>query len=63
MHIKYQLSILYGCGDIFDEKCKRKEKGTHTGKNKPDKPILNPTMQLIAVNLYTKDELFGLQTE
>ena len=31
---KYELSMLYSCGDIFDEKYGEKEKRTNTGKNK-----------------------------
>ena len=31
---KYKVSILKGCGDIFDEKFGKKEKGTNTRKNK-----------------------------
>ena len=34
----YELSILYGCANIFDEKGREKEKGTNKGKNKQEKP-------------------------
>ena len=33
LYTKYELSILYSCGDIFDEKCKEKENRTYTRKN------------------------------
>ena len=31
---KFEVSILNGCGDIFDKKSGKKEKGTNTRKNK-----------------------------
>ena len=34
LYTKYKISTLYGCGDIFDEKFGKKEKGTNTRKNK-----------------------------
>ena len=34
LYTKYEVSILNGCGDIFDEKFGKKEKGTYTRKNK-----------------------------
>ena len=33
-YIKYEVSILNGCGDVFDEKSGEKEKRTNIGKNK-----------------------------
>ena len=51
------LKFLSDCGDIFDEKSGEKEKRTNVGKNKRRRPILNPTMQLVVVNLYTKFEV------
>ena len=30
LHTKFEVSILNGCGDIFDEKSGEKEKGTNT---------------------------------
>ena len=33
---KYELFILYSCGDIFAEKCGEKEKRTYTRKNKQE---------------------------
>ena len=37
LYTKYELSILYSCGDIFDEKCREKEKWINIGKNKQEK--------------------------
>ena len=34
LYTKYEVSILNGCGDIFEEKFGLKEKGTNTRKNK-----------------------------
>ena len=34
LHTKFEVSILNGCGDIFDEKSGKKEKGTNKRKNK-----------------------------
>ena len=34
LYTKYEVSILNGCGDIFDEKFGKKEKGTKERKNK-----------------------------
>ena len=34
LYTKYEVSILNGCGDIFDETFGKKEKGTNTRKNK-----------------------------
>ena len=34
LYTKYEVSILNGCGDIFDEKSGEKDKGTNTRKNK-----------------------------
>ena len=34
LYIKFEVSILKGCGDMFDEKSGKKEKGTNTRKNK-----------------------------
>ena len=34
LYTKYEIIILNGCGDIFDEKFGKKEKGTNTRKNK-----------------------------
>ena len=34
LYTKYDVSIFNGCGDIFDEKFGKKEKGTNKRKNK-----------------------------
>ena len=34
LYTKFEVSILNGCGDIFDEKSGEKEKRTNIGKNK-----------------------------
>ena len=34
LYTKFEVSILHGCKDIFDEKSGAKEKRTSTGKNK-----------------------------
>ena len=34
LYTKFEVSILNGCGDIFDEKSGEKEKGTNKRKNK-----------------------------
>ena len=34
LYTKYKVSILNGCGDIFDEKFGKKEKGKNKRKNK-----------------------------
>ena len=34
LYTKFEVSILNGCDDIFDEKSGEKEKGTSTRKNK-----------------------------
>ena len=34
LYTQYKVSIFNGCGDIFDEKFGKKEKGTNTRKNK-----------------------------
>ena len=57
LYTKFEVSILYSCGDIFDEKSGEKEKGTNIGKNKREKAHFNHTIQLVVVNLYTKFEV------
>ena len=34
LYTRFEVSILNGCGDIFDEKSGEKEKKTNIGKNK-----------------------------
>ena len=36
LYTKFEVSILNGCGDIFDEKSGKKEKGTNRRKNKQE---------------------------
>ena len=36
LYTKYKVSIFNSCGDIFDEKFGKKEKGTNTRKNKQE---------------------------
>ena len=55
-YTKFEVSILNGCGDIFDKKSGEKEKGIQ-GKTNRRKPIFNSTIQLVVVNLYTKFEV------
>ena len=57
LYTEFEVSILNGCGDIFDEKSGKKEKRTNTRKRKRRMPICNPTIQLVVVNLYTKYEV------
>ena len=40
LYTKFEVSILSGCGDIFDEKSGEKEKGTNTRKNKLENALL-----------------------
>ena len=54
---KYEVSILNGSGDIFDEKLERKKKGQTQGRTNRKMPICNPTIQLVVVDLYTKYEV------
>ena len=56
LYTKYQVSIFNDCGDIFDEKFGKKEKGTK-GRTNRRMPICNPTIQLVIVDLYTKYEV------
>ena len=57
LYTKSEISILNGCGDIFDEKSGEKEKRANIGKTNRRMPIFNPTMHLVVVNLYTKFEV------
>ena len=56
LYIKFEVSILNGCGDIFDEKSGEKEKKTK-GRTNRRMPICNPKIKLVEVNLYTKFEV------
>ena len=57
LYTKFEVSILNGYGDIFDEKFGKKEKGTNKGKTNRIMPICNPTIQLVVVDLYIKYEV------
>ena len=37
LYTKFEVSIPYSCGDIFDEKCREKGNWTNTEKNKKEK--------------------------
>ena len=54
---EFEVSILNGCGDIFEEKSGEKEKRSKYGRTIRRMPIFNPTIQLVVVNLYTKFEV------
>ena len=56
LYTRFEVSILNGCGDIFDEKIWRERKKTYRRTNMR-RPIFNPTIQLVLVNLYTKCEV------
>ena len=55
LYTKFKVSILNGCGDIFDEKSGEKEKGRE--EQSGEGPFFNPTIQLVVVNLYSKSEV------
>ena len=57
LYTKYEVSILNGCGDIFDKNLERKKKGQTQGRANRRMPICNPTIQLVVVDLYTKYEV------
>ena len=57
LYTKFKVSILNGCGDIFDEKSGKKEKEQTKGRTNRRMPICNPTIQLVVMNLYTKYEV------
>ena len=56
LYTKFEFSMLNSCGDIFDEKY-RKKKVQIQGRTNRRSLIFNPTIQLIIVNLYTKYEV------
>ena len=55
-YTKFEVSILNGCGDIFDKKLERKKKEQIQERTNRRMPISNPTIQLVLANLYTKFE-------
>ena len=56
-YTKFEVSILNGCGDIFDKNLERKRKEQIQGRTNRRMPICNPTIQLVIANLYTKFEV------
>ena len=57
LYTKFKVSILKGCGDIFDEKSRQTEKRKNYRRTKRRRPIFDSTTQLVVVNLYTKFEV------
>ena len=57
LYTKFEVSILNGCGDIFDEKSGETEKEEIQGRKNRRMPIFNSTIQLVVTNLYTKFEV------
>ena len=57
LYTKFEVSILNGCGDIFDKNLERKKKNKYKTEQIGEGPFLNPTIQLVVVNLYTKYEV------
>ena len=54
LYTKFEVSILKGCGDIFDEKIWRdRKKNKYRGRTNRKRPIFNSTIQLVVVNMYT----------
>ena len=53
LYTKFEVSILNGYGDIFDENLERKKKEQIQGRTNRRRPIFNPTIQHVIVNLYT----------
>ena len=43
LNTKFEVSILNGCGDIFDEKSGETEKRTNIGRTNRRRPIFNST--------------------
>ena len=56
LYTKYELSVLYSCGDFFDEKYGKKKEQIQRRTNRRWL-ILYPMIQLAIVNLYTKYEV------
>ena len=55
-YTKFEVSLLNGCGDIFDKNLERKKNEQIQERTNRRMPISNPTIQLIIANLYTKFE-------
>ena len=56
LYIKFEVSILNGCGDIYDKNLERKKKEQIQERTNRRMPICNPTRQLVIANLNTKSE-------
>ena len=54
LYTKFEVSILNGCGNIFDE---RKKKEQIQGRTNRKRPIFNPTIQHVIIHLYIKFEV------
>ena len=54
LYTKFEVSILNGCGDIFDENLERQKKQQIQGRTNRKRPIFNSPIQLVVVYLYTK---------
>ena len=57
LYTKFEVSILNGCKNIFDEKSGEIEKKQIWGRTNRRRPIFNSTIQLVVVNLCTKFEV------
>ena len=62
LYTKYEVSIVYCFGDIFEEKVhywsmERKKSEHIQGRTNRWRPVLYPSRQLVIVNLFTKHEL------
>ena len=55
LYTKFEVSILNGCKDIFDEKSGEKEKNKYGEEQIGEGPF--SMIQLVVVNLYTKFEV------
>ena len=62
LYTKFEVSILNGCGDIFDEKSGEKEKGTNTRKNKLENALSQSHNTTCRSNLYIKFEVSILKS-
>ena len=56
LYTKFEVSILNGSGDIFEENLERKKKEQIQERTNRRRPICNPKIQLVVANLYTKFE-------
>ena len=57
-YTKFEVSILNGCGDIFDKKIWRERKRNKYKEEQIEEcPFAIPQIQLVIANLYTKFEV------